>query len=77
MIPYSTSNPNGPLYWARTVWIGGCGNGALDGDSGGPVYSSDSRAYGIVSGAAGDCKDQMVYTAISYAMQRWGVAIPR
>lgn len=75
-------------YWVRWVDTGVC-PGATRRDSGGPVYSSDSRAYGILSLVSVNCEwpapppDQQTifskfgYTAVRYAMDTWGVTVPR
>jgi hypothetical protein len=70
-------------YWTRNLFNSQLCNFFHQGDSGGPVYGYDSRAYGILHGYVGyGCGDPAqantsIYSAIAYANQRWGVSEPR
>jgi hypothetical protein len=67
---------NRTIYNVREVDMG-CWNQPVPGDSGSPVYSSDSHAYGILMGVVPTlCNAYMAYTHVQYAMSTWGVTVP-
>jgi hypothetical protein len=58
----------------------GCGAGPQLGDSGAPVYSGDGGAFGLQSrlDILRPCSPQYGwYTHVRYAMEKWGVTVPR